>query len=329
MNSKKEHNVTLTPATMKTLRVHSYGEPADVLRLEEVAVPSPTADRIRVRVHACALNPADWAVCQGFFSVPPPRGIGFDVSGTVDALGEGVTGVSVGDLVFGVPDYMGYPTAGASDYAILAVWVPVPKGLDLAEAAALPMVVETATRSLDLLGLTAGQTILINGGGTMTGFAAVQMVLMCGATVITTAGETFASRLRDLGAKVTPYGDGMVERVREIAGGAPDFVLHTAQIEGVLPDLIKIVDGDPRRVMSISDFDAEGLGIRTTGREPGIVIRYDTLGHYAQLAAERRFTIPVARSFSLKDWREALDISLNKSAHGKLLLLPDHATSMN
>jgi len=312
-------------ATMRTLRVRSYGEPADVLGLEEVAIPSPKAGRIRVRVQACALNPADWAVCKGFFPVPPPRGIGFDVSGTVDAVGEGITGVNVGDLVFGVPDYMGYPTAGASDFAILAVWVPVPKGLDVVEAAALPMAVETAMRSLDLLGLTSGQTILVNGGGTMTGFAAVQIAMLRGAQVIATAGETFAGRLRDLGAKVTPYGDGMVERVREIAGGAPDFALHTAQVTGVLPDLIRIVDGDPRRVMSFADFDQDGLGVRTTGREKGVVLRYDVLGQYAQLAAEGRFTIPIARTFALEEWREALDLSLNKRAHGKLVLLLDRA----
>jgi NADPH:quinone reductase-like Zn-dependent oxidoreductase len=311
--------------TMRTLHVRSYGEPAEVLRLEEVAVPSLKAERVRIKVHACALNPADWAVCRGFVPLPPPRGIGFDVSGIVDAVGEGVADLMVGDRVFGVPDYIGYQTAGASDYAILKVWVPVPEGLDLTQAATLPMAVETATRSIDLLGLTSGQTIMVNGGGTMTGFAAVQIALMRGAKVIASAGETYAARLRELGAKVTPYGDGMVERVRELAGGAPDFALHTALVKGVLPDLIKIVDGDPRRVMSFSDFDEGGLGVRTTGREKGVVHRYDALGRYAKLAAERRFTIPIARTFALEDWREALDLSNNQRARGKLVLLLDRA----
>jgi NADPH:quinone reductase-like Zn-dependent oxidoreductase len=312
------------PTTMKALCLKSYGEPTEVLHLDvEATVPSPRAGRIRVRVHASALNPADWALCRGFFPGPPPRGIGLDVSGTVDAVGEGVTTVRVGDLVFGVPDFMGYPTAGAAEYAILSVFVPVPKGLDITEAAALPMAVETAVRSIDLLGLTAGQTIFVNGGGTMTGFAAVQIALLSGARVIATAGETFADRLRDLGAKVTPYGEGMVERVLTIAGGFPDFALHTAQVTGVLPDLIKIVDGDPRRVMSFADFDQDGLGVRTTGREKGVVLRYDALVQYAQLAAEGRFGIPVARTFGLEDWREAAEISMRKRAHGKLLLLLD------
>ncbi len=313
---------------MRTLRLHRYGEPADVLRLEEAAVPSPKANQIRVRVHACGLNPADWTLCRGFMPATLPRGIGLDVSGSVDALGEGVTDVGVGNRVFGVPDFLGQPTAGASEYAILAVWEPVPAGLDLLAAAALPMAVETAVRSLDLLGVSANQTILVNGGGTMTGFAAVQMALLRGAQVIATAGETFAGRLRDFGAQVTSYGEGMVERVRKIAGGAPDLVLHTAFAPGLLPDLIEIVDGDPRRVMSISDFDEEGLGVRTTGREPNVVIRYDALAPFAQLAAEGRFSVPVARTFGLEDWRTALDLSLNGRAHGKLLLLPDNPSHL-
>lgn len=256
-----------------------------------------------------------------------PRGIGLDVSGTVDAVGEGVTNVRVGDLVFGVPDYMGYSTAGASEYAIMAFWASVPDGLGLLEAAALPMAVEAAVRGLDLLGMSTGQTILVNGGGTMVGFAAVQIALMRGAHVIATAGDTFASRLRDLGAEVTTYGDGMAERVRDIAGGAPDLVLHIALAPDVLPDLIKTVDGDAGRVMSITDFDEEGLGVRTTGREPGLVPRYDVLGHFAQLAAEGRFTVPVARTFDMEDWRTALELCRSGHARGKLLILPDRAAS--
>jgi NADPH:quinone reductase-like Zn-dependent oxidoreductase len=310
------------PSTMKALCVEHYGAPGDVLHLADVPVPAPRAGQVRIRVHACAFNPADWAVCQGFFPLPPPRGIGFDVAGTVEAIGEGVTDVNLGDPVFGVPDYLGYPTAGAAEFSVLKVWFTVPHELSFEHAACLPMAVETATRSIDLLGLSKGQTIMINGGGTMTGFAAVQIALLRGAHVIASAGETFADRLRALGAQVTPYGTGMVERVREMAQGAPDFALHTARVEGVLPDLIRIVDGDPRRVMSFSDFDKDGLGVRTTGREKGVVHRYDVLGDYAQLAASGRFAIPVARTFTWDDWREAVELSMAGRAHGKLVLTP-------
>ena len=82
---------------MKTLRFHRYGEPADVLRLEDAEIPVPGPGHIRVRVHTCGLNPADWALCRGLFPGDLPRGVGLDVSGTVDAIGEGVTDVRVGD----------------------------------------------------------------------------------------------------------------------------------------------------------------------------------------------------------------------------------------
>jgi NADPH:quinone reductase-like Zn-dependent oxidoreductase len=314
---------------MKALYFHTIGKPLDVLRLDDVKIPNPGPGQIRVRVHACALNPADWAVCEGFLPVPPPRGIGFDVSGMVDALGEGVTSASSGDLVFGVPDYLGQPTGGAAEYAILKVFLPIPGGLDPTEAAALPMAVETAARSIDLLGLTAGQTLMVNGGGTMTGFAAVQMALLRGVHVIASAGETFASRLRELGAKVTSYGEGMVDRVRELAGGPTDFALHTAQVKGTLPDLVKIVGGDPKRVFSFADRDEEGIGVRTAWQERGSGLRYDVLGHYAQLAAEGRFSIPIARTFPLEDWREAAELSIEKRAHGKLVLMPVNARPAN
>ncbi|HEX4197548.1 MAG TPA: NADP-dependent oxidoreductase [Caulobacteraceae bacterium] len=309
--------------SMKAIRFHAYGEPADVLRLEEAAVPSPGADRIRVRVHACGLNPADWALCRGLFAGDLPRGVGLDVSGVVDAVGDGVVDVSVGDPVLGSADFGGYASAGLADYAVLSHWTRVPPGLDMTQAAALTMAVETAFRSIEGLGVAKDHTLLVHGGGTMMGFAAVQMALMRGARVIATAGDTFTERLRAIGAKVTPYGVGMVQRVREIADGSPDLILDTAGGHDVLVDLIEIAGGDPRRVLTISsDFQAaSALGVRHSFTE-GVPLQYGMLGDFARLAAEGRFTVPVARTFAFEEWREALAISLSGHAHGKLVIVP-------
>ena len=180
----------LATDTLRTVRFHQYGEPSDVLHLDTTAVPNPGSGRIRIVVHACGLTPADWALCRGLFAGQLPRGIGIDVAGTVDAVGGGVTDVAAGDLVFGTADWAHESSAGASDRAIMDKWTPVPKGLDPMQAAALPMAVETAWRSLGQLGLSAEHRILIHGAGTTVGFAAAQMALIRGAKVIAAAGET-------------------------------------------------------------------------------------------------------------------------------------------
>ncbi|WP_347555667.1 NADP-dependent oxidoreductase [Robbsia sp. KACC 23696] len=321
----------MTAKTMRTIRFHDFGEPADVLRLEHTELPSPGAGCVAVRVHACGLNPADWALCRGMSARALPCGIGLDVSGIVTAVGSGVHDVNVGDAVFGPADFRNYPTAGAADYAILYHWSALPDALSHINAAALPMVVETAARYLAWSGLQAGQTVLINGAGTMVGFAAVQMALKLGARVIASAGETFGPSLRSMGAVVVAHGAGMVERVRALDGYTPDVLVDAAPVNlkagtpSALPDLIAIADGDVARVITITDFEgAAKTGVRTGAEnveaEGGFKLRWDVLGDYGQLAAKGQFAIPVARTFALEDWREALDISLAGRARGKLVL---------
>jgi NADPH:quinone reductase-like Zn-dependent oxidoreductase len=314
-------------ATMRTVRFHSYGEPADVLRLETAPVPGPGPGRIRVAVHACGLAPADWALCRGLFPGTLPRGIGCDVSGTVEAIGEGVTDAAVGDLVFGTADFAAQPTGGASDRAVMNHWFAVPEGLDLTQAAALPMALSTASWHLERLGSSADRTIVINGAGTTIGYAAVQIALTRGARVIATAGDTYAQALRDLGATVTGYGDGLAARVRALADGPVDVVFDTAPPAGVLPELVEIAGGDPKRVLTCSSLAAAPeLGVRDSFHEDPATWtddeRFGVFPEFAQLAAAGEFTVPIAGVFPLDQWRAALDISQAGHARGKLLLLP-------
>jgi NADPH:quinone reductase-like Zn-dependent oxidoreductase len=254
----------------------------------------------------------------------------------VSAVGDGVSGVVVGDRILGVPDFAGAPVAGASDFAILNYWARIPANLEFTRAAALPMAVETAYRSLDQLGVRSGQSLLVHGAGTTVGFAAVQIALLRGARVFATAGDTYAGRLRALGAGVTTYGDGMAERVLKMADGLVDLALDTApvnlarEVKGALPDLVRVVRGGPRRVLTIVDgAGARALGVRTSFDQEDAgagnatrALRYDVLGEFAQLTADGRFSVPVARTFALEDWHAALDISQSGHARGKLLLLP-------
>src|ERR1700748_3824467 len=100
----------------RAIRFHETGEPLDVLREEQAQVPDPGAGTIRVRVAATGLNPADWELCRGFMPGALPRGIGYDVAGVVDAVGEGVDpgSVQINDVVFGTADFRGQPSAGAA-----------------------------------------------------------------------------------------------------------------------------------------------------------------------------------------------------------------------
>ena len=310
----------------RAIRFHENGEPLEVLREERVEVPDPGAGKVRVRVAATGLNPADWELCRGFLPGTLPRGIGYDVAGTVEAVGEGVEDVTVGDLVFGVADYTAQPSAGAADHAVLQLWFAVPAGLDAVHAAVLPMVVQTAHWTLDLMDLEPGETVLVHGAGGMVGYAAVQIALRRGARVIATAGPTFAPGLEAFGAAVAAYGDGMVGRVRSLVDGPIDHVLDVSRPNaGSIAALVEIA-GDPRRVVTISNHDeARRLGarvnideLRATGGVPSSAI----LADYAALATTGEFTIPVARTFPLDQWRAAAELSLSGAPHGKVVLLP-------
>ena len=193
-------------------------------------------------------------------------------------------------------------------------------------AATLPMVLQTAVWTLDLMDVRPGQTVLIHGAGGMVGFAAVQIALSRGARVIATAGPTFAPDLESFGAAVTPYGAGMVGRVRALADVPVDHVLDVSRPNaGAIADLIKIA-GDPKRVVTISNHDeARMQGARVNIDElmaGGGFPSSDFLPDYAARTAAGTFTLPIAATFPLDDWRAAAELSLSGAPHGKVVLIP-------
>lgn len=324
----------MPPVASRAIRFHELGEPLDVLRLEHTEVPDPTAGTVRVRVLAAGLNPADWELCGGFMPAALPRGIGYDVAGVVDAVGDTAPGgsteleaVEVGDTVFGTADLVGQRSCGAADAAVLTSWSRVPGGLDPVRAATLPMVVQTAVWTLDLMGVQPGTTLLVHGAGGMVGYAAVQVALRRGARVVATAGPTFAAALEGFGALVTSYGEGMPERVRDLIKGADvDLVLDAPRPSpGVLPALIALAGGDPQRVMTISNHEeARRLGARVNIDElrAGLTPLTVLLPEFAALAAFGAFQLPVAATYPLKRWRDAVALSLTGNPHGKVVLVP-------
>ena len=189
---------------MKVIRFHEYGGP-EVLRYEDVDQPVPGAGEVRVRVAATTFNPVDDGIRGGHlrdpFPVALPHTPGIDVAGTVDALGDGVDGVAVGDEVIGFLSMVGDGAAAQYVVAPVGVLTPAPSTIPLPDAAALPLVGLTAWQSLfDDGKLSAGQRVLINGAGGAVGGYAVQLAKNAGAHVIATASPRSSERLRSAGA---------------------------------------------------------------------------------------------------------------------------------
>jgi NADPH:quinone reductase-like Zn-dependent oxidoreductase len=300
---------------MKAVQFSEFGGP-EVLQVVEVDEPHAGPDEIRVVVRACGVNPMDWKIRQGFMGGDLPQGMGLEVSGVVDEVGDNVTDVTAGDEVFG-------PTSnGAADFAVLSNYAHVPATLDFAGAAALPVAVETAVRGLDLLGVESGQTLLINGAAGAVGTATIQFAVARGATVIATASESNHDRLREYGAQPTTYGEGLSDRVAQLASDGVDRVYDMGP-GGALPELIAIAGGDPTHVLTITDFEgAPAAGVLLTGG-PGSVRRWNALDHAATLVEQGTFVLPVQQTFALDQVSEAERLSQDGHLSGKLVLLVD------
>lgn len=197
---------------MKAAQFSQFGGP-EVLEIVDIPQPHPASGQIRIAVRAAGVNASDWKKRQGLMDQELPQTMGYEAAGIVDELGEDVTGVAIGDRVFG---FSGGGSAQAES-AVLDYYAPIPSSLDFAAAAALPAVVETAARGLDQLGVGDGSTVLINGASGSVGSAAVQLAVARGARVVGTGSPGTHDYLRTLGAEPVAYGDQMTELVRAVA----------------------------------------------------------------------------------------------------------------
>ena len=173
---------------MKIIQVENPGQ-SYALKIADAPKPTPAAGEVLIKVAAAGLNHADLAQAKGLY--PPPPGaspiLGMEVSGTVEALGDGVGNCEVGDEVCAL-----IPGCGYAEYAVASALsvLPVPKGVSLADAAALPEVHFTVwTNIMDSARLKKGESVLIHGGSSGIGTAAIQMLHARGHKVFTTAGS--------------------------------------------------------------------------------------------------------------------------------------------
>jgi NADPH:quinone reductase-like Zn-dependent oxidoreductase len=300
---------------MRALQFKAYGGP-EVLEWAEAPDPHAGQGKLRIAVRAASVNPIDWKKLSGMMAGGKPMEgvgyLGYDAAGVVDQVGDGVTGVSVGDEVFG----RGQNTQ--ADYAVLDAWAAKPPSVDWAVAAAAGVAGETGERTLRLLDVKAGDTLFVDGGAGGVGAVAVQMALARGARVIASAGEANQDYLREIGATPVRYGEGVAERVRAAAAGPVDAVLDVA---GKTPveELIGLAP-EPAQVVTIANYAAGQAGARVTGG--GADSRpMEALALVADLLAQNQLVLKV-QTFPFDRAAEAYRISLSGHVRGKLVLVP-------
>lgn len=290
---------------MKAARFHGFGGP-EVLRVEEVEQPVPGPGEVRVRVAGTTFNPVDAGIrggyLQGPFPVVLPHVPGVEVSGTVDALGAGVTGVGIGDEVIGFLPMVA--DGGAAEHVVVPAGhlTRAPAGQPLADAAALPMTGLTAWQALvDEAGLVAGQRILVNGAGGAVGGYAVQLAKHLGAHVVATGSPRSSARLRALGADevvdhtTTEVATAVTEPVDVLLNLATVPAERLAALTGAVRDggvVLNTVPGTP----AAGD---EARGVRAVG----LFVRNDVgqLAHLVALVERGELRIGVDRRVGLAD----------------------------
>ena len=297
---------------MRAVQIPQFGGP-EVLSVVDVEAPTPGPGQVLIQVASAGINPIDSVIREGHF--PPagrdlPIGAGLDAAGTVLAVGDGVEGTSVGDVVFGAA-----VTGGYAEQTLLRAWAHVPDGVDPVEAGGWPTVVATAVRALDVIGVTKGNTVVISGASGGVGTAAVQVAVARGLRVIGIAGPSNQDYVRELGAIPVVYGDGVEERIREAADGKIDGAVDLSG-RGTLNMLVELTGDAQRTVTVIDDATAQKLGSHSNHGNP------DAEAAYREAAGIQGFSIPVAHRFSLDEAAAAQAQAGSGHNRGKNVIVP-------
>lgn len=303
---------------MRAMTYSRYGDPS-TLELTDAPMPTVSPGTVLIRIERASVNPVDWKVMVGgldglieaVFPVIP----GWDVAGAVEAVGPDTPEFTPGDRVasYGRTDIIRHGTF-AEFVALPATSVAaIPDGVDVEAAAGLPLTGLTAQRSLETLGLTGEDTLLIHAASGGVGHLAAQLARELGATVIGTASPHNHAKLAALGVTPVAHGDGLVERVREIA---PEGVSAVADfVGGVREDTLALL-ADGGRHVSIADPSVEEVGGRWVWVRPDGPRLRTLLEKVGSGALE----VEIDRTFALADAAEAFEVSRAGTANGKLLI---------
>jgi NADPH:quinone reductase-like Zn-dependent oxidoreductase len=302
---------------MKAVVIHEYGGP-DVLRYSDVPEPSVGPGDVLVQVAAASINPIDTLERAGMtrgYRVAIPGILGWDVSGTVLDVGPGVSGFAKGDRVFGWANHT-YAERCAAKADVLA---KLPEGLDLVEAAALPLVGTTGSQLISVAsGVAAGQTVLVSGAVGGVGRAAVYTAKDRGTAVVAGVLGRQIAEARGIGVdRVVALDD-----EKDLAALAPvDVVANTVRGETAKRLLAKVKSGGVYASVTGAPDNARDY---PSVRVVAFVSKQDpkVLAYIAKAAEGGRLSVPIARRLPLKAAAEGHALVEKGGAGGKVLLIP-------
>ncbi|WAL66388.1 NADP-dependent oxidoreductase [Amycolatopsis cynarae] len=306
---------------MRAVIVREFGGP-EALEIAEVPSPEPGPGQVRIRVAAAALNPVDEqtraGALAGLHGPMPQVGIGWDVAGVIDGLGEGVTGFAPGDSVIGLRDRLAEPLGSHAEQVVLDASAVAPSTLDPVEGATLPLNALTAVQALDALDLRTGQTVLVTGAAGGLGGYLVELATLRGLRVAALAGGGDEELVRGLGAEFfVPRGENLAAAVRRRLPGGVDGVVDAAVLGTEALDAVRnegifvsVLGDGPRGLRGIT---VRSVWIRADGR---------ALTALARLAALGRLTQRVAGTYPLAEAETAHRRLREGGLRGRLVLVP-------
>jgi NADPH:quinone reductase-like Zn-dependent oxidoreductase len=299
----------------------AFSDDLTTLEVRDVATPKVGPGAVLIEVRAAGVNPVDWKVMagglEGLMDAVFPVIPGWDVAGTVVAVGPDAPELAVGDEVMA---YARKDTVHAGTFAeqvAVPVWSVArkPSSLTWEQAGGLPLAGGTALRTLDLLEVGAGDIVLVHAAAGGVGSLAVQIAVARGARVIGTASEANHEFLRGLGAEPVAYGDGVVERVRALA---PEGVTAVADyVGGQLETTLAVLAPGGRHASvadpTVAEHGGHVVWVRPLGSETG---------RLAELVDQGRLTVEVAQTFGLDEVAEAFALSRQGHTRGKIVIVP-------
>ena len=311
---------------MRAIFVNRFGGP-DALNVVEIPTPEPGPGQLRIKVAAAAINPVDLATRAGHLgqAVPDDRlpvGIGWDVAGTVDAVGTGVDGFAVGDAVTAIDDRLLKDLGTYAEYVVLDVdaAAPAPRTADLVAASTLPLNAITAVQSLDLIDLAPDQTLLVTGAAGAVGGYLVELGAARGLHVVALAADADEATVRRWGARTfVGRSADPAAAVRAAFPDGVDGVIDPANLRsavfGAVREGGKYVTLMPALAAIEPDANVQLL-VQIVHRDAAV------LAELARLVDAGELTLRVAVTFPLDQAGAAHELFAKGGVRGRIVLVP-------